>query len=293
MKPAAFNYHRPGSIDEALAMHAAAGEDARFIAGGQSLVPMMSLRLAAPSDLIDLNTVDQLSGVSHGATHIRIGAMTRQEDLARDESLCAQVPVMKAVVEAVGHPGTRTRGTLGGSLCHADPSAELPALMLAVDADVLVASPGGESRRVTIDNLFGGYFETTIEPHELLTEIRIPLVGQRRMGFHEVALRSADFAIAGAVVGAHLDADGALDSIRVVTFALGDRPQRLREVEAAVADAQGDLGAIRSAAQLTEQLVTPIGESHLSAAYQRQLGVTVVRRALEAAIGPTHEVAGA
>jgi len=265
-------------------MHAAAGEDARFIAGGQSLVPMMSLRLAAPTDLIDLNTVDQLSGISHSATHIRIGAMTRQEDLAADESLCAHVPAMRAVVDSVGHPGTRTRGTIGGSLCHADPSAELPALLLAVDADVLVASSGGETRRVAVENFFGGYFETTIQPDELLTEIRIPLASRRRMGFHEVTLRSADFAVAGAIASAQLDADGALGSIRVVTFALGDRPQRLREVETAVVDAQGDPSAIRSAAQVTEHLISPLDEPHLSATYRRQLGVAVVRCALEGAL---------
>lgn len=265
-------------------MHAA-GEDARFIAGGQSLVPMMSLRLAAPSDLIDLNTVPELSGISHSATHIRIGAMTRQQDLAADESLCAQVPVMKAVVESVGHPGTRTRGTIGGSLCHADPSAELPALLLATDADVLVASPGGKTRRVAVENFFGGYFETTLGPQEVLTEIRIPVVSDRRMGFHEVTVRSADFAVAGAIASAHLDADGELGSIRVVTLALGDRPQRLHEVEAAVVNAQGDPGAIGAAAQLTEHLISPSREPHLSATYRRQLGVVVVRRALEGALG--------
>ena len=265
-------------------MHAA-GEDARFIAGGQSLVPMMSLRLVAPSDLIDLNTVDQLSGISHSATHIRIGAMTRQEDLVANELLCAQVPAMRAVVESVGHPGTRTRGTIGGSLCHADPSAELPALLLAVDAEVLVVSSGGESRRVGVENFFGGFFETTIEPDEILTEIQIPLASRRRMGFHEITLRSSDFAVAGAIASAPLDADGAPDSIRVVTFALGDRPQGLHEVETAIVDAQGDPGAIRAAAQLTEHLISPLGEPHLSETYRRQLGVTVVRRALEGALG--------
>jgi carbon-monoxide dehydrogenase medium subunit len=286
VKPAAFNYHRPGSVDEALAMHAA-GEDARFIAGGQSLVPMMSLRLAAPTDLIDLNTVEGLSGVAHGATHIRIGAMTRQEDLAIDETLCAQVPAMHAVVDSVGHPGTRTRGTIGGSLCHADPAAELPALLLALDADVLVASAGGATRRIAVEDFFGGYFETTIGPDEIVTEIRIPTASRRRMGFHEVSLRSADFAAAGAVANAHFGdgGDEALGSIRVVTFALGDRPQRLHEVETAIVDAQGDPGAIGWAAQLTEQLISPPDEPHLSAAYRRQLGVTVVRRALEGALG--------
>jgi carbon-monoxide dehydrogenase medium subunit len=286
VKPAAFNYHRPGSIDEALAMQAAAGEDARFIAGGQSLVPMMSLRLAAPTDLIDLNTVEGLSGISQGATHIRIGAMTRQEDLAVDESLCAQVPAMRAVVDSVGHPGTRTRGTIGGSLCHADPAAELPALLLALDADVLVVSARRTPRRVAVGDFFGGYFETSIGPGELLTEIRIPLAS-RRMGFHEVTLRSADFAVAGAIASTHLDGggDGALGSMRVVTFALGDRPQRLHEVETAILDAHGDPSAISAAAQLTEHLISPPDEPHLSEAYRRQLGVTVVRRALEGALG--------
>lgn len=291
VKPAAFNYHRPRSVDEALAMHAA-GEDARYIAGGQSLVPMMSLRLAAPTDLIDLNTVDGLSGISEGVSHIRIGAMTRQEDLAANEALCTQVPVMKAVVDSVGHPGTRTRGTIGGSLCHADPAAELPALLLALDADVLVASAGGETRRVAVEDFFGGYFETTIGVDEILTELRIPVVSRRRMGFHEVALRSADFAAAGAIVSAHVDHgdDEAIGSIRVVAFALGDRAQRLYEVENAIMNAQGDPGdpgAIRSAAKLTEQLISPSDEPHLSATYRRQLGVVVVRRAIEGALGAT------
>ena len=284
VKPAAFNYHRPGSVDEALALREAMGEGARFLAGGQSLVPMMALRLAAPSDLIDLNTVEGLSGISARATHIRIGAMTRQEDLAADDALCTQVPVMRDVVASVGHPGTRTRGTIGGSLCHADPAAELPALLLAVDAEAVVASPRGATRRVAVGDFFGGYFQTTLEPEELLTEIRIP-AAERRMGFHEVTVRSADFAAAGAIVSADVAADGALESIRVVVFALGDRPQRLHAVEAAVVGAQGDPGSIRSAAQLTAQLVAPSDEAHLSATYRRRLGVTVVRRALVDALG--------
>ena len=276
-----------------------AGEDARFIAGGQSLVPMMALRLATLTDLIDLNTVDELSGIAQSATHIRIGAMTRQEDLAADESLCSQVPAMRGIVDSVGHPGTRTRGTIGGSLCHADPSAELPALLLAVDADVLVVSSGGKTRRVAVENFFGGYFETTIGADEILTEIQIPLASRRRMGFDEVTLRSSDFAVAGAIASALLDADGALTSIRVVTFALGDRPQRLHEVETAVEHALGDPGAIGTAAQLTEHLISPPDELHLSATYRRQLGIKVVRRALEGALhddqkgaaneGPAHE----
>ncbi len=265
-------------------MHAVC-EDARFIAGGQSLVPMMSLRLAAPSDLIDLNTVPELAGISHSTTRIRIGAMTRQEDLAADVALCAQVPAMSVVVDSVGHPGTRTRGTIGGSLCHADPSAELPALLLALDAEVLIASPGRVTRSLGIEDFFGGYFETTIGPDEMLIEISIPVAARRRMGFHEVALRSADFAAAGAVVSAEADADGTLAAIRIATFALGDRPQRLPEVEAAVLNADGDPEAIRAAAQLTEHLISPPEEPHLSVAYRRRLGVTVVRRALEGALG--------
>ncbi len=273
-------------------MHTAAGEDARFIAGGQSLVPMMSLRLATPSDLIDLNKIEQLFGISQSSSHIVIGAMTRQEDLAADEALCAQIPAMKAVVDSVGHPGTRTRGTIGGSLCHADPSAEIPALLLTVDAEAVVASAGGETRTVAVEDFFGGYFETTIGAHELLTELRIPVAPGRRMGFHEITLRSADFAVAGAIAEVQPDADGMSASVRVVAFALGDRPQRLPEVEAAVAQASRvgtptDPAAIRSAAELTAELVTPQDEPHLSASYRRQLGVTAVRRALDQALGAT------
>ena len=278
VKPAAFRYHRPSTVDEALAMHAA-GDDARFIAGGQSLVPMMSLRLAAPSDLIDLNTVVELSGISHTDTAIRIGAMTRQAELAADEALCAQVPAMRAIVESVGHPGTRSRGTIGGSLCHADPSAELPALLLTLDAEVVVASSGGSTRTAPVSDFFGGYFETTIGPNEVLTEIRLP-VASRRMGFDEVTLRSNEFAIAGAMASVHLDTGGRHESLRVVVFALGDRPQRLPEVEAAVLAGQN----VEAAARLAHNLVSPADEPHLSSGYRRQLGVVVVRRALEQAL---------
>jgi|TARA_B110000444_G_C18824324_1_gene589495 carbon-monoxide dehydrogenase medium subunit len=289
VKPAAFEYHRPSSVDEALAIYAAC-EDARFLAGGQSLVPMMSLRLATPSDLIDLNRIEQLSGISSSGGYIRIGAMTRQEELAGNEPLCAQVPVMRAVIESVGHPGTRTRGTIGGSLCHADPAAELPALLLAVDAELLVAQPGGTSRRIAIEDFFRGHFETALQPDEILTEIQIPITSDLQMGFNEITARSSDFAMAGAIVSTCLDADGAHSSVRVVAFALRDRPQRLREVEIAVADALGDIAAIRLAAQLTENLISPREEVHLSAAYRRRLAVTAVRRALESAFGHQSEV---
>ncbi len=264
----------------------AAAEDARFLAGGQSLVPMMSLRLAAPSDLIDLNTVEELAGISHSASHVRIGAMTRQVDLVNDEALRRQIPALNAIVDSVGHPGTRTRGTIGGSLCHADPSAELPALLLAVDAEVVIASSDGQTRTVPVRDFFGGYFETTIGPNEVLTEIRVP-VASRRMGFHEVTLRSDEFAIAGAIASAHLDTSGTLDSLRVVAFALSDRPQRLPEVETSVMNAAGHPDSLRAAAQLTEQLVSPTDEPHLSANYRRQLSVVVVRRALEGALPTT------
>ncbi len=266
-------------------MRAAAGDGARFLAGGQSLVPMMSLRLAAPTDLVDLNAISQLSGISHSSTHVEVGAMTRQEDLVADELLRDQIPILQTVVDSVGHPGTRTRGTLGGSLCHADPAAELPALMLAVDAELVLRTAGERERRVAAEDFFDGYYETTIRPEELLTEVRIPVAQSRRMGFHEIAMRSADFAVAGAIVSARLDPDGVVDSMRVVAFALGDRPQRLRDVEAAAMAAAGDTSALARAAQLTEQLVDPIGEPQLSAAYRRQLGVVAVRRALEEALG--------
>ncbi len=264
-------------------MQASAGDDARFLAGGQSLVPMMALRLAAPSDLIDLNTVTELSGIAHSGDGITIGAMTRQEDLAADDEFCRQVPVLRAVVDSVGHPGTRTRGTIGGSVCHADPAAELPALLLALDAEVIVASAAEPPRRLPIEAFFGGFFETILGPNELLREILIPVADQRRMGFHEITFRSADFAAAGAIVSARDEPDR-LASLRVVVFGLGDRPSRLREVEAAVAESDGSGAALRSAAALTHDLISPPDEAHLSASYRRRLGVTAVRRALESAL---------
>ncbi|MDG2119532.1 MAG: xanthine dehydrogenase family protein subunit M [Actinomycetota bacterium] len=289
MKPAAFNYHQPKSVDEALAIYAAC-EDARFLAGGQSLVPMMSLRLATPTDLIDLNKIEQLSGISSSDGYIRIGAMTRQEELGVNRPLCTQVPVMRAIIDSVGHPGTRTRGTIGGSLCHADPAAELPALLLTLDAELLITQQDGTTRSIPVEDFFRGHFETALRPDEILIEIRIPIAARRHMGFNEITARSSDFAMAGAIASAHPENDGTFSSIRIVTFALRDRPQRLREVESAVTDAQGDVASIRLAAQLTEGLISPREEVHLSTAYRRRLAVTVVRRALESAVGHLSEV---
>jgi len=283
VKPVAFDYHLPGSIDEALNLYTKC-EDGRFLAGGQSLVPMMSLRLAAPSDIIDLNKIKELSGVYSSDDYIHIGAMTRQDQMGSDELLCEHVPIMNAVIDSVGHPGTRTRGTIGGSLCHADPAAELPALFLALDAQLVVAQAGGTTRTIAIESFFTGHFETALHSDELLTEIQIPITPKRHMGFHEITARSSDFAMAGAIASATLAASGTLDAVRVVTFGLGDRPVRLRDVEIAVANAQGDPTALRSAAQLTKDLVLPRDEIHLSANYRTRLAVAVVQRALEGAL---------
>lgn len=210
--------------------------------------------------------------------------MTRQDQVGSDELLCEHVPIMGTVIDSVGHPGTRTRGTIGGSLCHADPAAELPALFLALDAQLVVAQAGGTTRTIAIESFFTGHFETALHSDELLTEIQIPITPQRHMGFHEITARSSDFAMAGAIASATLATSGSLDTVRVVTFGLGDRPVRLRDVEIAVANTQGNPAALRSAAQLTKDLVLPRDEIHLSANYRTRLAVAVVQRALEDAL---------
>jgi CO/xanthine dehydrogenase FAD-binding subunit len=276
-----FEYHRPSSVDEAIAMRLDAGETSMFLAGGQSLVPLMAMRRSRPSALIDLNTVHDLFGVTEQERTVSIGAMTRQQDLCDAASLLEQVPVLESVVHNIGHPGTRSRGTIGGSVCHADPAAELPALLIALDAQVVLTGADGRRRTLPVDAFVDGAYRTTIGETELLTSVEIPKVAQRRMGFSEIEPRSRDFALAGAVAAGRVDPTGEIEELRIVLFAVGQRPLRLPTVEAAAQAAGHGSPGFAAASGLVRELVTPRERPGLAPDYLRHLAVVAVRRALE------------
>ncbi|HLL82487.1 MAG TPA: FAD binding domain-containing protein, partial [Longimicrobium sp.] len=207
MKPAPFAYHRPDSVEGALALLAEHGYDAKLLAGGQSLVPAMNFRLAAPAVLIDLNRIARLDAIGEAEGGVRIGAMVRQRAAERSALLAERAPLIAETLPYVAHAQIRNRGTMGGSIAHADPAAELPAVMLALGARLLLRGPGG-MRTVAADDFFTGLFATALEPEEMLVEIEIPTVAPGTgWAFDEISRRHGDFALAGvgaSVQGSHV-----------------------------------------------------------------------------------------
>jgi aerobic carbon-monoxide dehydrogenase medium subunit len=266
MKPARFDYVAAASVDEALT--ALADEEAKVLAGGQSLVPLMNMRLARPSLLVDVNRIPGLDGVVvNGDVHI--GALARQADVL-DSPAATAVPVMAAALRHVGHPATRSRGTVGGSLAHADPAAELPAVLLALDGAVVARSRTGE-RTIGADALFTGPFTTSLRTDELLTAVVLPRHDSRPFGFAELSRRHGDFALAGVVV--------LLAPARVVLFGLGGAPERALEAERAL-----DEGAPPAdTAELATRDLLPVDDVHADGAYRRRAAAVLVRRAVEQA----------
>jgi carbon-monoxide dehydrogenase medium subunit len=266
VKPAPFDYVAAASVDEALA--ALADGEAKVLAGGQSLVPLLNMRLARPSLLVDLNRVPGLDGVGVNAD-VHIGALARQADVLASPAAAA-VPVLAAALRHVGHPATRSRGTIGGSLAHADPAAELPAVLLALDGEVVARSRTGE-RTIGADALFAGPFTTSLRPDELLTGVVLPRQDARPFGFAELSRRHGDFALAGAVV--------LLAPARVVLFGLGGAPERALEAERGL-----DEGASAvEAAEVATRDLAPVDDVHADGAYRRRAAAVLVRRAVEQA----------
>ncbi len=262
MKPAPFRYLRPTSLDEALDALATLGDEAKPLAGGQSLVPMLNFRLARPGVLVDLGRVAGLEGIGAADDVARIGAMTRQRTLELDPVLADRLPVLRAALRHVGHVQIRTRGTIGGSLAHADAAAELPALALAFDATVEVASASG-TRTVRAADLFLGPWTTCLAADELLTRVDIPL-GWPRTAIRELARRHGDFALAG-VVGGRRSATEHDPGVRLVGFGVGWTPVRLVMAEAALA--AGEPARIVADAAAAE--IEPMEDIHADAAWRR------------------------
>lgn len=285
MKPAPFEYHAPASIEDAVAVLADLGEQAKPIAGGQSLVPMLALRLAVFDHLVDLRRVAGLSGIEHRDRSLWIGAGTTQAAIELTGGLAAAVPLLTRATPLIGHFQIRNRGTIGGSLAHADAAAEYPAVALTLDAELEAQSPRGR-RTIPAEKFFTGLWSTDLAADELLTGVTFPVWGGR-CGFaiEEFARRHGDFAVAGAVVAVELGTDDRISRCRLGLFGLGVTPERARSAEAALtgSDVAGvsadDVG--RTAVQALESIPSDL---HGSADYRRRVGAAMVARAWQRAI---------
>ena len=279
MRPAPFEYFAPRTVDEALDLLARHGEEAKLLAGGQSLVPMMNMRLARPAVVIDLNRVASLGVARVEAGRLRLGALVRQHALERDARLAA-APLLAEAAPLIGHLQTRARGTIGGSLAHADPAAELPACTIALDA-VFHLRSARASRQVRAADFFRGLLATALEPDELLAEIELPGPPAPRTGhgFAEVARRHGDFALAGACAVLSVDAAGVCRDARLVIFGAGDVPH-LARVAAGLIGERPDPRRLAEAGRAGADEIDARGDLHATPEYRRRVAAGLAARAL-------------
>lgn len=280
MKPPPFDYEAPETLDAAIAL-LAGDEDAKALAGGQSLVPLLSLRLTYPSLLVDLRRVPGLDQIEQTEGSLVIGAMTRQRAAELDDQVRESCPLLSKALTHVAHPQIRSRGTVGGSIAHADPASELPATMLALGGKARIAGPGG-SREVDAEALFTGLLTTALEPGELITAIELPTPpANAGSACVEVTRRRGDYAQAGCVALVELEGGSVADSA-IALFGIADRPVRAPEVEQAIAGL-GPAEAAHAAADAATRTIEPGSDPELSDDYRLHLVGVVVRRAVEQA----------
>jgi carbon-monoxide dehydrogenase medium subunit len=274
LKPAPFTYHRPGSTREALSMLAADPQDTSVLAGGQSLIPMMNFRVALPGNLVDINFLDELDYIRLDDGWLAIGARVRQSAAERSGLVAREAPLLTDALQFVAHPPIRHRGTVVGSIAHADPAAELPAVLRALDGEVVVRGELGE-RRVPASELFEGPLTTAVAPGEMITEVRLPVRSPAGGAVVEITRRVADFAIAGAAVS--LWADGAQPAA-IALFGVGPIPVRAQAAERLLSESYGAPTSEVGAAAMSE--LSPSGDVHGSAEYRLSVAGVCVERAL-------------
>lgn len=283
MKPAPFEYAAPESLEEAVDLLGRHGEEAKLIAGGQSLVPLLAFRLAAPGVLIDLNGVGELSHLQVEGDTLVAGALARHRDVETLSGLSKRCTLLAEGVSLIGHVAIRNRGTVGGSIAHADPAAEWPSLLLALDGEVDVRGPGGD-RTVAAGDLFETYFTTSLAPNEILTEVRLRLpTGRVGSAYLELARRHGDFAIAG--VGGLLALDnGRVTDARVVLIGVRDTAVRSAAAESVLRGGEPGDALFAEAAEAIDGEIDPVSDLHGSADYRRRVAKVLVRRALARAL---------
>lgn len=285
MKPAAFEYHVPATSDEAVALLAEYGDEAKFIAGGQSLMPMLNLRLAVFEHLIDIGRLADLRGIEDRGDTVWIGAGTTQSTIGKSDEIRRAVPLLARATPLIGHFQIRNRGTIGGSIAHADASAEYPAVALALDAELEALSPRGR-RTIGAAEFFTGMWSTELAEDELLTGIVFP-VWRGRCGFavEEFASRSGDFAMAGTAIAVRLDADSRIERCSIALFGLGPNTTRARDLEGALIGKPIDeVVAEEIGKSAVAALDSVPSDLHGSADYRRRVGATMVARAWRRAV---------
>jgi carbon-monoxide dehydrogenase medium subunit len=282
MKPPRFDYHAPRSVDEAVALLARYGGDAKVLAGGQSLMPLLNFRLARPAALVDVNRIGELAYVREDDGTLAFGAMTRQRTIEFSPVVARRLPLLGEATRWVGHLPIRSRGTIGGSIAHADPSAEYPAVLTALGGEVVVQGPRGR-RTLTPERLFETYLTTSLAPDELLVEVRLPASpAGAGYAFEEFARRHGDFAIIGIAALVVRDGDRCT-AARLASAGAGPVPVRLRAAEAILERVGLGEAAIAAAAARAAELVDPDSDVHASAAYRRHLTRVLTGRALKRA----------
>jgi len=284
VKPSAFDYHAPSSADEAVALLAELGDDAKVLAGGQSLIPMLSLRLASFGHLVDIGRISELAGIDTAPDAVTIGAGTTEAAIETSAAVEAAVPLLARATPLIGHFQIRNRGTLGGSIAHADPAAEYPAVAVALDAEIEAMSPAG-GRWIPAGDLFTGFWSTALEPDELLVRVRFP-VWTGRCGFavREFARRHGDFAVAGAAVAVRLSANDTIERCSIGLIGLGPTPVRATRAEAAAVGQPASIAAADVGALAVVDLDEVPSDVHGPPEYRKRVGAVMVARALADAI---------
>jgi aerobic carbon-monoxide dehydrogenase medium subunit len=285
MKPAPFEYFAPTELAEALALLAQYGDEAKVLAGGQSLMPLMNMRLARPRVIIDINRLADLAYIAQTPEGgFAIGALTRQRTVERSSLVHDHHPLLAAAMPLIGHFQIRNRGTVGGSIVHADPAAELPALSLALEAEFVLHS-ATQQRVMKAEEFFVTYLTTAIEPIELLTEVRLPAwTREWGWGLREVCRREGDFAIVGAVSLLQLDARDTCQAARLTLFGVGGIPIRLRRAEEVLRGSPLHGTALDEVAKVVSEALQPDADLHASAVYRKEVGGVLARRTLEMAL---------
>jgi aerobic carbon-monoxide dehydrogenase medium subunit len=282
VKPVAFDLVRPAEIGEALAELSVDPEESKLLAGGQSLVPLLNFRLARPARLIDLARIDSLRGIVRDDGRLSIGAMTTQREAERSDLVRRCAPLLAAALPRIAHPPVRSRGTVGGSTAHADPAAEIPAVVMALDATMRIRNAAG-SRQVSAADFFRGFLTTALAADELLTAVELPVAPPGTgAAFLEVARRHGDFALVGAAVQLTLRG-GSVTDCRLVLTGVADRPHRVREAEALVTGTGLDEDTAGQAVAATRASISPPGDLHSSADYRRHVAGVLVQRGLREA----------
>jgi carbon-monoxide dehydrogenase medium subunit len=283
MKMAAFGYHRPDTVDEALSLLAAHGADGKILAGGQSLLAMMAMRMSTPAHLIDIGTLPGLSDVTVDDTHVAVGSLVRQSAAEVSPELAAAAPLVAKAVPWIGHRAIRNRGTVCGSLAHADPAAELPSVALALDAEFVLRSAAG-SRTVPAAQFFQSFLTTAIADDEMLTEVRFAR-WPARSGFavQEISRRHGDFALVGASVGLGIDESGSIARAAIALFGVAGTAVRVGAAEQLLVGQRPAAEAFAAAAAVVCEQLEPAGDDHATGAYRRHVAGVLVRRSLQAA----------